>query len=170
MPLYRNGQFVSDEWSFAGDDDDILGAGPLVVSKARFLKDRDVLLARNAPLGLVVQAGENFTDIEEDLLHFAMIALTLPKFTDGRAYSLAYLLRDRYDFSGEIRARGDVLRDQVSFLLRSGFDSLEVSNEPTIKALAAGAVKGVSVRYQPAADDTRDISPEGARPWLRLAR
>ncbi|OQW51700.1 DUF934 domain-containing protein [Candidatus Raskinella chloraquaticus] len=169
MPLYRNGQFVSDDWSFA-DDNEILGAGPSVVSKARFLQDRDGLLARNAPLGLVLQAGENFTDIEEDLLHFAMIVLTLPKFTDGRAYSLAYLLRDRYDFSGEIRARGDVLRDQVSFLLRAGFDSLEVSNEPTIRALAAGDVKGVSVRYQPAADDTGDTSPEGARPWLRLAR
>lgn len=168
MPLFRDGAFVEDQWIFAADEAPLSDA-PTVVSKARFLRERPALLERNAPLGLVLQAGEDFDGIEADLPRFAVIALTLPKFTDGRAYSLAWLLRERHGFKGEIRARGEVLRDQLSFLLRSGFTTLEVTHEPTVKALSEGRVTNVSVAYQPDVQPTVFAARAAARGWLKQA-
>lgn len=170
MPLYRDGAFVSDPWTFPSEDSALLADGAIAFSKTQFLAERAALIQRNAPLGLVLQAGENFDGIENDLARFAMIALTFPKFSDGRAYSLAWLLHERFAFKGEIRARGDVLRDQIAFMLRAGFTTLDITHEGTIKALEANAVVGVAVRYQPGVDGKAEITPPGARPWVRVRR
>lgn len=169
MPLYRDGAFVEDEWSFPAQEA-ALGNAAAAVSKERFLAERETLLRRSAPLGLVLQAGEDFAGLEADVPRFAMIALSFPKFGDGRAYSLARLLRERFAFKGEIRARGDVLRDQIAFMLRAGFSALEVTHQPTIEALRDNAIAAVSIHYQPASTDAGETAPAGARPWLRLSR
>ena len=80
-----------------------------------------------------------------------MIALEFPKFTDGRSYSHARLLRDRYGFTGELRAVGNVLRDQFQFMLRCGFDSLEVAEARQIEGWAE-AVSEIEGFYQKASD------------------
>jgi uncharacterized protein (DUF934 family) len=81
----------------------------------------------------------------------ALVALAFPSFRDGRAYSQARQLRERYGFRGELRATGDVLRDQFLFLIRAGFDSLEVKKDADAAAFAE-AVGRYSVFYQPSTD------------------
>src|SRR5439155_14573700 len=81
----------------------------------------------------------------------ALIALVFPKFSDGRAFSQARLLRERYGFRGELRATGQVLRDQFLFLLRAGFDAFEVTKDADAAAFT-DAERRYSVFYQPTGD------------------
>ena len=88
------------------------------------------LAGRNAPLGLHLDAGERIDDIAADLAHFSLIALAFPKFSDGRAFSTARLLREKHGYAGELRAVGNVLSDQIPLMRRVGFDSLRGDARP----------------------------------------
>ena len=167
MALYKNGGFVADAWRFPEADEPV-GDGPGVVGKARFLAERATLVGRNAELGLVLQSGEELDGLEQDLHRFRLIVLTSPRYTDGRSYSVATILRERHGYTGELRATGDVLRDQIPLMLRCGFDAFDVTNEPTRRALEQGKVHGVTAHYQPAAADAGQSVPPGTRPWLRV--
>jgi phosphoadenosine phosphosulfate reductase len=145
-------------------ENDPLPDAPIVLSKAQWLARREQLADRDAPLGLRLEPGETIDDIAADLARFALIALSFPKFSDGRAFSTARLLREKHGFAGELRAVGNVLADQVPFMRRVGFDSYEVTNAPTRRALAEGRIADVTLHYQP----TGLAEPAaGARPWLR---
>ena len=149
MSLIRNGRAADDPWTTVGDDG-ALPDGPAIVTLARWQAARDELAARNAPLGLRLKSDQPPALVAADLDRFAVVALEFPKFTDGRAYSYARLLRERHGFRGEIRAVGNVLRDQLLFMQRCGFDAFEVADE---KAAAWDRAMGeFSVRYQPASD------------------
>jgi phosphoadenosine phosphosulfate reductase len=137
---------------------------PVIVPKARWLAERSQLMARNAPLGLLLSAGETVDDIAGDVPRFAVIALDFPKFSDGRAFSTARLLREKHGFAGELRAVGNVLADQIPLMRRVGFDAFEVTNGPTRRALIEGRLAEVTLHYQPAATAE---PPAGTRPWLR---
>jgi uncharacterized protein (DUF934 family) len=167
MPIFKGHGFVENEWTFAADDAP-LPAGGAVVSKARFVAERDALTARNAPLGLILRSGETLDGLESNLDRFALIVLDIPRYTDGRSYSTARLLRERYKYAGELRATGDVLRDQIMFLHRVGFDSFDVTHEGTIAALRDGKIKLVHKHYQPGAREDEEAAP-GPRPWLRVS-
>ncbi len=151
MALFGRDGFGEDAFVSLAADAPLPADGPVLVGKARWLAERDALAMRNAPLGLVLEAGEDLEGIEGDIGRFALIALRIPRYTDGRAYSKARLLRERFAFEGELRAVGDVLHDQIPFMRRCGFDSFEVTHEPTIRALREGRVRGVAHHYQPAA-------------------
>jgi uncharacterized protein (DUF934 family) len=86
--------------------------------------------------------------LADDLDRLSIIALNFPKFTDGRSYSKARTLREQHGYKGEIRATGDVLLDQVPLMLRCGFDALEITNAPTIRALERGHLPAVAETYQ----------------------
>jgi len=160
MPLIKDDRFAKDGW-IALDDDDALPAGaPVIVTLERWRAERARLVGRNAPLGLRLRSDQAPAEIAGDLPHFALIELEFPKFTDGRAYSYARLLRERYGFAGELRAVGAVLRDQYGFMRRCGFDAFEVTTELDLDAWRA-ALGEVSVAYQPAAD---------RRPWIAALR
>jgi uncharacterized protein (DUF934 family) len=146
------------------DGEAALPDGPAVLPKRRWMAERDRLAGRNAPLGLLIAPDETVDDIAADLPRFALIALAFPKFTDGRAYSLARLLREKHGFTGELRAVGNVLSDQLHSMRRVGFDSFEVTHAPTRRALAQGGIAEVTLYYQPTATDA---PPIGTRPWLR---
>jgi uncharacterized protein (DUF934 family) len=167
MPIFKGDGFVEDEWTVAADETP-LPAGGAVVSKARFIAEREALTARNAPLGLLLRSGENLDGVESDLERFGLIVLDIPKYTDGRSYSTARLLRERYKYAGELRASGDVLRDQIMFLHRVGFDSFDVTHEGTIAALRDGKIRFVRKHYQPAAREEEEVAG-GPRPWLRVS-
>jgi uncharacterized protein (DUF934 family) len=167
MPIFKGQGFVEDDWAIV-ENGAPLPAGGAVVSKSRFIAERDTLAARNAPLGLILRAGENLDGLENDLERFALIALDIPKYTDGRAYSTARVLRERFKYAGELRATGDVLRDQIMFLHRVGFDAFDVTHEGTIAALRDGKIKLVHNHYQPAAREDEETAP-GPRPWLRVS-
>lgn len=170
MALYRNGSFVTDDpWRILGADEPVPPAGPVALPKARFLAEREALVGRNAPLGVVIEAGEGLDGLEDDIHRLSLIVLTFPKYTDGRSYSTARILRERFSYRGELRATGNVLRDQLRFMVRCGFDALEIVHEGTIAALKEGRIKLVSLHYQPASRD-EDIPPvAGGRPWRRCS-
>jgi uncharacterized protein (DUF934 family) len=167
MPIFKGHGFVENQWTVIGDDASI-PPGNAVVSRARFLAERDALTARNAPLGLILRSGETLDGLEDDLERFALVVLDIPRYTDGRAYSTARLLRERYKYQGELRASGDVLRDQIMFLHRVGFDAFDVTHEGTIAALRDGKIKLVHKHYQPASREDEEAAP-GPRPWLRIS-
>jgi uncharacterized protein (DUF934 family) len=167
MAIFKAHGFVRDEWTRVADDAP-LPAGHAVVSKARFIAEPDTLAGRNAPLGLVLRSGETLEGLEDDLDRFGLIVLDIPKYTDGRSYSTARLLRERFKYEGELRATGDVLRDQIMFLHRVGFDAFDVTHEGTIAALRDGKIKLVHKHYQAAAREGEEAAP-GWRPWLRVS-
>jgi uncharacterized protein (DUF934 family) len=162
-PIWHGGAFHLDGWVKAADGDATPDA-PVILSKAQWLAERERLAGRNVPLGLRLEPGEALDDVAVDLPRFALVALSFPKFADGRAFSTARLLREKHGFTGELRAVGNVLSDQIPYMRRVGFDSFEVTHGPTRRALAEGHIAEVKLHYQPA---TADEAPAGTRPWLR---
>jgi uncharacterized protein (DUF934 family) len=167
MPLWRRDGFVEDVWITLADDAPAPADGAVVVSLKRWLSQRDALLLRAAPVGVALEAGADAQAHLADLANRPLIALAFAKFADGRSFSYARLMRDRYGFKGELRAIGDVLIDEIPLMLRCGFDSFEVTNAPTLRALEAGRLPGPPIHYQPSSAD--DEAPEGTRPWLRAS-
>jgi uncharacterized protein (DUF934 family) len=145
--IWRGDAFHKDAWTPAGEDGG-LPDGPTVVSKKRWLAERERLLSRNVPIGLWIEPGEAIDDLAGDLPRFTLIALAFPKFSDGRAFSTARLLREKHGFAGELRAVGNVLSDQIPFMRRVGFDSYAVSHAPTRRMLVEGRIVEVGLSYQ----------------------
>ena len=133
------------------DDAPMPDGVPVIVPARAFPRRRRELVARDAPIGVLWPNDRRVAELEPWLDELSLIALVFPKFRDGRAYSQARLLRERYGFRGELRATGEVLRDQFQFLLRAGFDSFEVK-KPADAAVFAEAAARFSVFYQPSAD------------------
>ncbi len=124
--IIKNGQIIDETWQLLPKDaslDDIRNSGDIIVPLALWVEHDRALLARDGGLGVWLDAGEEIEEIADQLQHFQVIALNFPAFTDGRNYSTAYLLRTRYGYRGEVRAIGDVLRDQLFALRRVGFDA-----------------------------------------------
>ena len=167
MALYRHGAFVDDDWQFPADAEPLPPGGKVAVGKTRLKAEWPALRTRNAGVGLVLNAGETLDGLEEILPQLALVMLVVAKYSDGRHFSVARLLRDRHLYRGELRATGDVLQDQIGFFLRSGFDALDVRHPGTIAALREGRVKLVRHHYQPASNEEAETRP-GPRPWLRL--
>lgn len=157
MPsVIKERQIVADQWQTVADDAAELPAGPVIVSLARWQKDRAALLARETPLGVRLPNTVDVSEIVADLPKLAVIALEFPKFSDGRAYSQARLLRERFGYQGEIRAVGEVLRDQLFFMARSGFDAFVPRADQNLAEVLA-AFNDFSQSYQPAADQAQPL-------------
>ena len=166
-PIWRNGAFHPDEWIRHAPDAAVLaGDYPLLVPLAAFLAEPDRFLAHEGPLGVEVAAGDSVNALEPHLARLKMIAVAFPKFSDGRSYSAARLLRERLGFKGELRAVGDVLADQIPLMRRCGIESFEVSHAPTRAALLAGKLAEMHHYYQPIPTAPHE-APAGTRPWLR---
>lgn len=151
MALVKNGELVTSSFVDASAADAVPAVGPVIVSLAQWTAQRDELLARGTPLGIRLHSDQPPELIAADLPHFAVVALEFPKFRDGRAYSYARLLRERYGFKGELRAVGDVLLEQLFFMLRTGFDAFEIESADPLQDYRT-ALADFSVWYQPAAD------------------
>lgn len=156
MPLIKNGGYIEDTWTRITDDEAISDNTKAIVSLARWQAERDQLSKRNAPLGLRLEAGESPEAISDDLAAFSLIELSFPAFKDGRAYSYARMLRQEFGYEGELRATGEVLRSQVSFMHRVGFDAFDVDERITPEVLATEFAR-YSFRYQPSADDATTV-------------
>lgn len=113
-------------------------AGDIIVPLAMWQRQREELLARPGRLGVWLNSNDEPAAIAEDLRLFGVVAVNFPKVTDGRGYSIACLLRERYGWKGELRAFGDVWRDQLYFLASCGFNAFALrANEDPLEALAA---------------------------------
>ncbi|MBK8537487.1 MAG: DUF934 domain-containing protein [Candidatus Competibacteraceae bacterium] len=157
--IIKNRQIIEDCWQHLTDDGE-LPANPVIVSLARWKQQRSVLLERGEPVGVRLPNTINPAELAEDLPKLAVVALEFPKFADGRAYSQARLLRERYGYRGEIRAVGDVLRDQVFFMARGGFDVFELREDRSLED-ALEAFGEFSESYQPAADQPLPLYRRG---------
>ena len=155
MRLIKNGAYAEDVFARVSDDAP-LPDGAVIVSLARFQKEREALLARNTPVGIQLQSSENPEVLGQDVNHFSLIALEFPKFRDGRAFSWARMLRTRLGFTGEIRAVGDFLYDQVNYQHRVGFDAWEVSDHFTLEMFQRALTEMTNV-YQPSTDGKKTI-------------
>lgn len=168
--LFRHGRRAEDDWQFPAEDAALPESGSIALPKARLLAEWEVLAARNTPLGVVLVSGETLAGLEDVLPRLSLVRLVIPRYADGRLYSIARLLRDRHGFTGEVRAAGDILRDQVALLTRTGFDALEVTHPGTIAALEDNSIVAVRHHYQAAAAQDVEIQPAPAtRPWLRIS-
>jgi uncharacterized protein (DUF934 family) len=163
MVLWRREGFAEDAWVFVADDAPAPEGDAIIVSLKRWLAERGTLASRNAPVGVAVEAGADAQAHLPELADRPLVALAFAKFADGRAFSYARLLRDRHGFKGELRAIGEVLIDEIPLMLRCGFDSFDVTNAPTLKALEAHRLPGPSIHYQPGSGG--DEAPAGVRPW-----
>ena len=151
MAILKHGALQPNDWLTVADDAALPEGKPVVISLDRWLKERVTLAGRNAPLGLRFKSDQSPVTVAEDLERFSLIVLEFPKFTDGRGYSQARILRQRLGYTGELRATGNVLRDQYLFMDRCGIDSVELTEEANV----AGFLESLgefSIWYQPAAD------------------
>jgi uncharacterized protein (DUF934 family) len=125
--IIRQRQVVADNWQLLKPAADgglaIPAEGDVIVPLGVWRAQRDTLRTRAGKVGVWLDSHEDPALIADDLRHFALIAVNFPQFTDGRGYSIARLLRERYGWRGELRATGDVLRDQLFYLASCGFDA-----------------------------------------------
>lgn len=161
MAIVKNGLVVEDIWHVLGgrDPGTVEVATPLIVSLAELGDHREVL-AKFARLGAALAPADDARKIASDLDGLELVVVTFLKFNDGRAFSQARLVRDALCFTGEIRATGHILRDQLNFLRRSGVDAVEVDDdaEAWAKAWDAEAVRFEGY-YQPAVDGKTNRQP-----------
>lgn len=129
----------------------VLPPSPVLVPLTVWIARRDELLARQQALGVWLESHEGPEALSADLEKLAVVGVNFPKFTDGRGYSTARLLRQRYAYQGEIRAIGDVLQDQLFLMKRCGFDAFALREDKDIEA-ALAAFDDFSENYQAAVD------------------
>ena len=165
--LYNNGQPADDIWRAAPEEGLAPNGVPSILTLKQWSEQRGALTGRNQPLGIRIEPGEAIDTMIGDLDRFTLVALSFPKFADGRSFSKAKMLREQHGFAGEIRAVGDVLWDQLQLMARCGFDAFEISHEPTLAALARGKKPFMSDFYQPGSGPEAKLSTP--RSWARRA-
>ena len=151
MPLVKQGRLTTDLFVHVADGAELPGDGAVLVTAERFLADPQALLRRPGKLGVIWPNNRNLDELVPHLDRLASVALVFPTFRDGRAYSQARLLRERYGYDSELRATGQILRDQFVFMTRAGFDAFEVKKDADADAFAQ-TMKRYSVFYQPTGD------------------
>lgn len=150
--LLREGKAVAnDPWIFLADDQPADGRADVVVSIKRLLTEGEELARRPGRLGVIIGSSEAVEEIAAYVPQLAMIAVDFPAYRDGRGFTTARLLRERYHYTGPLRAVGDVLQDLVFFMLRCGFDEFVLKAKEPEKAFARAAGTFTKV-YQHAAD------------------
>lgn len=151
MPLVKAGTILADPWRRLADDEAVPGDGPVAVGFKRWTAERAALRGRSAPLGIALANTDPAAELAPDLDRLGVVMLHFPKFIDGRAYSQARLLRERFGYRGELRATGEVLRDELFFMARCGFDAFETDERGA--AGFAAAMRDFTLAYQPATND-----------------
>ena len=146
--LLKDGLVVDDIWTLADDSIESLPAtGNLLLSSSQWHRFSSQLEQRQDETGIWLEGNEEIADIVESIIKLPIIVIKFPKFVDGRGFSLARLLRERYHFSGELRAIGDIIRDQLYLLKHSGFNAFQLSQDIDLQQ-AAQSLNDFSENYQ----------------------
>ena len=164
--LFKDGAFIADPFRAWAEGDDPATVRYTHIPVKVFLENREAVLSNPHPNGLLVAPADRVEAVAADLGRFASIAVSFPAFGDGRGYTSARLLAERYKYQGELRAVGDVLMDQFTLMQRCGFNAFVVTHPATRKALETGQLTTVNLFYQPVG--TTEV-PVGTRPFLRRA-
>ena len=153
--IIRDREVIVDDWqlvpAIAEGAAAHLPDGKLIVPLNVWLAQTDALTERKLPIGVWLDSNQDAAEIVNAVSNFAVVAVNFPKFADGRGYSIATLLRSRYGYKGELRAIGDVLRDQLFYMQRVGFNAFAVRADKDIHD-ALKALKDFSVAYQGSVD------------------
>jgi len=157
--LIKRDALVKETWHLLPADTTLEGlsnSDDLIVPLDLWLEHSHALKARDGGLGVWLNSDEEVEAIADDLEHFQVVALNFPVFSDGRSYSNARLLRDRYGYKGEVRAIGDVLRDQLFLMKRCGFDAYVIREDRNAEE-ALQSLKDFSEVYQAATDQPQPL-------------
>jgi uncharacterized protein (DUF934 family) len=154
--IIRHGAVVRDDWSVAprpgkGEAVTLPSASMTIVPLEAWQAERNALIARGEPLGVWIDGDQDPLTLGDDVHLFSVVAVNFATFKDGRGYSSAVLLRERLGYRGELRAIGDVLRDQLFYLKRVGFDSFAVRADKKIDDALRG-LTDFSESYQGSVD------------------
>ncbi|RLA21903.1 MAG: oxidoreductase [Gammaproteobacteria bacterium] len=149
MLINNSGESLEERWQSI-DDEQPTSEGNITISVTRWLREKENLLSHKGKIGLRIQGDTAIEALEDDLNHFELVVPEFPKYTDGRNFSLARILRKRFHFSGELRASGDILADQLFYLKRVGVDSFDLDEERI--PFAKQSLNELSVRYQTSSD------------------
>ena len=153
MPkIIKDKQIQEDSWQLVSKDaTENLPAGDIIVPVEFWTENKDSLTNRDGGVAVWIDAGEEAESITNDLGSVGFVAINFPAFTDGRGYSYARLLRERYGYEGEIRAIGDVLQDQLQAMTRCGFNSFALKDGKDIETALAG-IQTINEPYQAGTD------------------
>jgi len=154
--IIRNREIVSDTFTYVTDASQLPASGDIIVDLPVWKEHKNALLNHNGKLGVQLPGDAEPEEIVEDLPKLAVVAIHFSVFRDGRGYSLARILRERFGFDGELRATGDVLRDQLFYLQRCGFDAFDTRPDRCIQEALKG-LSDFSVTYQADANEKRPI-------------
>ncbi|NOQ93305.1 MAG: DUF934 domain-containing protein [Methylophaga sp.] len=146
MQIIKDREIIEDKWLHLDDEAEVI-AGNFTISLTRWQAEHESLAKHESGLGLRLTGEDPLEEVVPDLANFSLIVLNFPAFTDGRCYSFARLLRDRYGYKGEIRAQGDILHDQLFYMTQCGINSFEMVNQQRI-ADAMSAFDDFSESYQ----------------------
>ncbi|MGH6760722.1 MAG: DUF934 domain-containing protein [Phyllobacterium sp.] len=164
--LWSSEGFQDDPYLHADTLEEAGDAAAVIIPLAAWLAlDEKTCWQTNRRIGVAVTTGESIEPLLAHLGNIPLIALHFPAFNDGRSYSKAELLRNRHGFGGELRAFGDVLIDQVAFMLRTGFDTLEVVHGVTLDRLGSKTLYDTPYYYQPGRGSKQQ---SGTFAWRRI--
>jgi uncharacterized protein (DUF934 family) len=167
MQIIKNQTIVNDEWQLLrlaeGETPESVSVpyGKVIVPLKVWQAQSELLQSR-ADLGVWLNSDERAEDLQNDTGKFSVIAVNFPKFADGRGYSIAHHLRVRLGYCGELRAIGDVLRDQIFYMQRVGFDTFEPRADKDINEALKG-LSDFSVTYQASSDEAKPLFRRVAR-------
>jgi uncharacterized protein (DUF934 family) len=155
--IIKNKTIVDDDWNVLrlSENDTpesvVIPSGKIIVPLKVWQAQRDALQHR-ADIGVWLASDERAEDLQNEVEKFSVIAVDFPKFADGRGYSIAYHLRARLGYRGELRAIGDVLRDQLFYMRRVGFDAFATRADKNIHEALKG-LSDFSLNYQASSDE-----------------
>lgn len=158
MRVIKDNQIIEDDWQRLEtvEEDQPLPEGDIIIPFRYWIEHHNELPEREGHLAVCIDGEDETEEVARYLDHFSLIALDFPAFKDGRCYTHARLLRERYNYEGELRAVGDVLRDQLFFMKRCGIDSFALRSDKDMED-ALKAFNDFSVKYQTAADGAPPI-------------
>ncbi|WP_210238673.1 DUF934 domain-containing protein [Cohaesibacter sp. CAU 1516] len=167
-PLYKDRAFHENKWQMLEGDQSPVDVDRPILTFAEAI--RLLELRANLPqcFGVCVEPGDDVEALAPYLDGIALIAISFPAFSDGRGFSSARLLKERYGYKGEIRAVGHFILDQMPFLERCGVDSFLITSDKVRAGLERGEWPEVTNYYQPTAHE--GDAPIASRTWLRQRR
>ncbi len=149
--LLKDGQVTDNTWTLVAEDAAELPAGDILVPLNLWQQQGSELAQHGGTVGVWLVGNEEIETVAELLIKAPVVAIQFPKFVDGRGFSMARLLRERYGYQGEIRAIGEIIRDQLYLLQRCGFNAFEFGAEVDL-AEARKSLADFSDAYQVAVD------------------
>lgn len=154
--IIRDRAIVDDNYRYVTDASDLAAGGDIIVTLELWEAHKSDLKNHAGKVGVQVPGDAEPEIIADDLDQLAVVAIHFPVFRDGRGFSLARILRDHFGYRGELRATGDVLRDQMFYMQRCGINAFEPRADRSMEDALLG-LSDFSVAYQADANEKRPI-------------